>query len=259
MARLEDAAVGGAAVSNAAHAEPAGAALAKVRSWTRVLVVQGNDQSLKFVVPADWQPGVFACRITAHGATTAPTLLNEPDPWWLQGDEGEAATAGGWLRVLGKSLAGGAPADKPRVLARLEPEGGPAVVLTAAAADGFSLRFDLPGDLPQGTYRVRIHNGSGGEAAWSTVGPLRIVPRPKLPAEVFDVLATYGEGAAKEMRNSLVKYNLPIDRTAGIQAALKKRRTTAGGPSIFRPGATRSRAHSSFPITRCSKARAWGW
>ena len=222
MARLDDA-----EPSDVAVTSPTGASTdtpaAQRRQWTRVPLVQGNDQSLKFVVPASWTPGVFACRITAHGATTEPTLLNEPDPWWMQGDEGEAATPGGWLRVLGKSLAGAQPTDKPRCLGRLESDDGtpdradagrPPTVIRCVS---ICLR-----DLPPGKYTVWVHNGSGGASAWSAAGPLRIVPAPKLPGEVFDVLEAYGADAAKQMRNSLVKYNLPLDRTEGILAALEE-------------------------------------
>ena len=76
----------------------------EAKSWTRVPVLQASDCSLKFVVPADWKMGVFACRVTAGGATSAPVLVNAPDPWWVQGDRGASATPGGWLRIFGKSL-----------------------------------------------------------------------------------------------------------------------------------------------------------
>ncbi|HZK79420.1 MAG TPA: hypothetical protein VFC46_00095, partial [Humisphaera sp.] len=76
MARLDD-------------ANPsAPAALPEIKQWTRVPVLQGSADTLKFVVPATWKMGVFACRITADN-TAAPTIfLNAPDPWWIQGDEG---------------------------------------------------------------------------------------------------------------------------------------------------------------------------
>ncbi len=111
IARLDDAAAGEPPDPPRLARE---AQLSQIKAWTPVPVLQGTDESLKFVVPADWAPGVFVCRITAGGATSDPALLNEPDPWWIQGDEGEAATAGGWLRVLGKSLTNPEPAaDQP--------------------------------------------------------------------------------------------------------------------------------------------------
>ncbi len=94
----------------------------------------------------------------------------------------------------------------------------------------------MPGDLAPGKYAVRLHNGCGGPAAWSLAGNVEIVARPKLPAEVFSVLETYGPDAIKAMRNSLVKYNLPLDRTEGIQAALQKAKQNGGGTVYFPAG-----------------------
>ena len=94
--------------------------------WAVVPVLQASDCSLKFALPADWSLSVFACRVKTGQAVSEATLLNVPDPWWLQGDEGQQATPGGWLRVLGKSLHFGRPA---RI--RLEPQTGEPVILEA--------------------------------------------------------------------------------------------------------------------------------
>lgn len=53
---------------------------------------------------------------------------------------------------------------------------------------------------------------------------------------MFSVLETEGPNAAKEMRESLMKYRQPIDRTAGIQAALKKAKEKGGGVVYFPAG-----------------------
>jgi hypothetical protein len=112
------------------------ASLASTQQWVRVPVLQGTDQSLKFVVPATWRPGVFVYRVTAGGDSSQPALLNAPDPWWAQGDEGDAATPGGWLRVMGKSLAVGGHS-----MARLEPEQGAPIDVQPGLASDYSLRF----------------------------------------------------------------------------------------------------------------------
>ena len=53
-----------------------------------------DGRTLKFAVPGAWPPGVFACRVTVEGGGTSdPVLLNAPDPWWVQGDEGEVYTS----------------------------------------------------------------------------------------------------------------------------------------------------------------------
>ena len=61
-------------------------------------------QSLKCVVPASWPMGIWACRVRRGAALSEPVILNAPEPWWWNGDGGETASPGGWLRVFGKSL-----------------------------------------------------------------------------------------------------------------------------------------------------------
>ena len=73
--------------------------------------------------------------VTADGQTSNTMRLNDADLWWVQGDEGEAATAGGWIRAFGRGLvddsSGGAsaaaqapPAALQRDWAQLAGHGG---------------------------------------------------------------------------------------------------------------------------------------
>jgi hypothetical protein len=219
MARLED----------TTPVSPAGPP--SIGQWVHVPVIQGSERSLKFVVPANWRMGVFAYRVSAGGESSEAGLLNAPDPWWAQGDEGDAATPGGWLRVLGKSLATGG-----HELIRLGPEKGAPIDLVPRSATDYSLGCDLPGDLKPGVYGLEVHNGAGGDAAWRSPGKLRVVAPVAAPTAVFNVLETCGPDAAKEMRDSLIKYRQPIDRTDGIGAALTKARENGGGVVYFPPG-----------------------
>ena len=66
--------------------------------------LQCSDDSLTFLVPAAWKPGIYRFEIQADGAKSAPVWLNAPDPWWQQGDWGKEASPGGWLRIFGKCL-----------------------------------------------------------------------------------------------------------------------------------------------------------
>jgi hypothetical protein len=219
VARLED---GKPTVPGAAPA---------VKAWLKVPVLQASDSSLKFALPADVKMGAFAFRVTAAGAVTAPVLLNAPDPWWVQGDRGETATPGGWIRILGKSLNFGG-----RSLARLQPAQGNPVALESVAADGYSLKFALPPEAKPGAYAVSVHNGLGGDAMWRLAGTIRIEAPPAWPTTVFSVLDFYGKEAEKDMRKTLVKYSNVKDRTEGIQAALKKAKDNGGGVVYFPAG-----------------------
>ena len=144
-------------------------------------------------------------------------LVNAPDPWWLQGDGGEGATPGGWLRVFGKSLGFGGVSR-----ALLRDERGKVIVLPAAPNDGFALRFTLPKALTPGNYTVFVHNGTGGDAAWTRAGVLAVRRPQAWPAQVFNVMDFYGATAPQEIQKALGKGSPAVDRTEAINAALQK-------------------------------------
>ena len=58
-----------------------------------------TESALKFTVPAG-APAAAALSIDG----TRPYDLNVPDVWWWQGDQGNASTPAGWLRVFGRSI-----------------------------------------------------------------------------------------------------------------------------------------------------------
>jgi hypothetical protein len=235
-------------VGRLSDAAPAGPS-----AWSSVPVLQAGDCSLKFALPADWPLGVFACRVKSGESISDVTLLNAPDPWWLQGDEGPRATPGGWLRVLGRSL----HFDRPARI-RLEPQAGEPVTLEAMAADGYSLRVALPGDLKAQNYTVSVHNGFGGEATWRRAGTARIAPQAAWPADIFSVLDVYGPDAEVEMRKTLIKYQAIPDRTEGIQAALAKAKANGGGIVHFPPGRYGVRGVLDIPPRTMLKGAATG-
>lgn len=180
-----------------------------------IAAVQSTHTSVKFVLPDDLPLGLFACRIAGEKGASAPALVNSPDPWWAQGDAGECASPGGWLRVFGNCLA--LPGAEPKIVLR---RGEVQIVPRIGSTSCFALTAPLAADCPEGEYEVFVHNGFGGPWGWS--GPLKItVARPKpWPAEVFDVVALGADstGAA--------------DSTPAIRAALDK---AANGGVVFFP------------------------
>lgn len=191
-----------------------GAALT-VDGWTAVRVLQAGRQSVKAVVPADWPAGVYAVRVRVGGETSAPLLVNAPDPWWVQADEGRAGTPGGWLRVFGKCLHF---AGQARVLLRAE--GGAETPLEVTKATCWALTANLPQDVTPGRYDVLVHHGLGGAAAWRKAGELDVVPPVVWKTDVFAV-AVQGEDAAVD---------------AAIHEALDKARANGGGVVFFPRG-----------------------
>ena len=209
-------------------------------AWVTLPVLQPGDDALKFVIPSDARPGVFACRVVADGARSEPVLLNRPDVWWQQGDAGPAASPGGWLRIFGKCLG----SDASKVSVRLALAGGTAVALRAEIADGWSLRCPVPADLLPGRYTVRLHSGQGGAGAWCEAGDLTVTAPAPWPTNVYSVLEASGPDAARDMRRSLVKYGQPVERTEGVLAALAKAKANGGGTVYFPAG----RYHLNVPL-----------
>lgn len=160
--------------------------------WQAARVVQASRTAVKFLIPADWRAGVYAFRITSGGRKSPVTLLNAPDPWFIQGDRGATALPGGWLQVHGTAI-GSAAAPSRLALSR---DGKLVAVLTAApGANGYMRRFGVPAKLPPGEYQVHVHNGLGGPGAWTrfhsfietAVDSVSIVALKPWPAQVVDV------------------------------------------------------------------------
>jgi hypothetical protein len=206
--------------------------LGESKKWSDIPIAQGSESSLKFIVPSDWKQGVYALKVTGKdGKVSKEWLINSPDVWWVQGDEGEAATPGGWLRAFGKSLNFGG-----KTLLRLTEESGKSIELTAGKADAFAASFEIPSGLAPGSYKAAMHNGLGGKAAWREIANVRIDPPVEWPQEVFSVLDFYGEGALDKMAKSLQRYEKFEDRMEGVRAALQKAKENGGGIVYFPTG-----------------------
>jgi hypothetical protein len=173
--------------------------------WTRVekpqavTPLQVSDHSLKFVLPAGLKPGQFAYRVQKGAELSAPQVLNAPDVWWLQGDQGEGAAPGGWVRLFGKCLNLGGTTR----VTLTGPNGTP-ITLAAKTAEGWAVRVDLPATLSVGEYAVTIHNGYGGSLAWVPAGKLTVAPREVWKAEVFSV-KDFGTDSDAAVRGALTK------------------------------------------------------
>ena len=188
-----------------------------------VEVLQAGEQSLKFVLPADLAPGLFAFRIsTAGGAATG--MLNRPRVWWVQGDLGPTGSPGGWLALFGLNFAEGANAAPAATAGAAVQGAGPIVRLTGPKTLTLDVnctpctaRSALPPDLPPGRYEVSLHRGWGGRLGWSEPLLLDVRERSAWPGAVFNVKDFGAEGDGVK------------DDTAAVQAALAKAGQAGGG------------------------------
>jgi hypothetical protein len=199
---------------------PLGGMLSASVTYGKAEVLQASDTCVKFVVPSEPKPGVFAYRISGGGGE-ADGLLNRPAAWWVQGDLGPSVSPGGWVRVLGRNLGWNEEGLKGQATILLR---GPKTVTLKAEAEPYSAQAALPKDLPPGDYEVLVHNGLGGDAAWSAPVALTVTQPPPWPTAVLNVqdLGADPTGA--------------LDSTLPIRDALAKAEAEGGGVVYFPRG-----------------------
>ncbi len=131
-----------------------------------------SDTGLAFPFPGG-EEAIAEGRVVNAAGASRPFALNVPTPWWLQGDDGDASTPGGTLRIFGRALAPstpGARAAKSRVrLGERE--------LALERADVWSLDARIPADLAPGDYPVFVSNGLPGGREWYAAGTWTVAPR----------------------------------------------------------------------------------
>jgi hypothetical protein len=210
-------------LSNASPGTPG--APAPALQWQPATVLQASATSVKFLIPASWPKGVYAYQIQSHGLASPVALLNAPDITFIQGDQGDSASPGGWIQVHGTSIAmAGQSASLDLVL------GGQLVATLAPDASGnaYAQRFLVPASVAAGSYQVYVHNGAGGPAAWTqyqaffttAVNTFAIAPAAVWPSTVFDV--TRQAGTTTDAR---------------VAAAIAAARANGGGVIYFPAGA----------------------
>jgi hypothetical protein len=202
-------------------------------TWLPTEVFQQTDRTLKFLLPASARPGITSFRVVTGEGTSPAVVLNAPQSWWLQGDETDAATPGGWLRVFGLNL-------DLRGAAKLvlSQAGRPVVELTPQAIDAYNFKINLPSSLSPGAYEVSFVSGESAPEATVALGRFTIVaPAPAVPADKVLNVVTFG--AVPAQPDSIqyytgMKATDQVDSTAAIQKALDAA-GAAGGGVVFMP------------------------
>jgi hypothetical protein len=67
-----------------------------------------TDSFMAFTVPSAFQLDVYSVAVVCAGEVSNVRFVNVAQPYWMQGDQGDAATSdasnGGWIRVFGLNL-----------------------------------------------------------------------------------------------------------------------------------------------------------
>ena len=204
----------------------------KPTDWKALDVLQQTPSTLKFALPAKIGDGIVRFRISDGKDTSESSVLNAPKVWWMQGDETETATPGGWLRIFGLNLE-----LRPGAKATLR-SGDSTVTLTPEAIDEFALRVALPTDLKSGEYTVDFHNGLTDAAAETSAGKIGIAPNKPAPERIFNVLK-YGAVPAEPgylQYTTAMLADGQVDSAEAIQKALDEAGKAGGGIVQFPRG-----------------------
>lgn len=158
-------------IASIRNAEPGEAATGRTPAIgdVRVLApIHHTETGFSFVLP-ETPEGLYIGRvISGVRGPSAPFVLNEPAPWWVQGDRGRAASPGGWLRLFGRCLSFHAKAQMALK------QGDNYIELPLQQQDQWSVTAPLPEGLTPGIYEVFVHNGYGGPAGWRRAGTVDI-------------------------------------------------------------------------------------
>jgi hypothetical protein len=149
--------------------------------FTSLSSMQPSAQTAKYLVPADWEHGIYAIRPVRNGEFGKTTILNAPQLWWIQGDQVKSSSTGGEYRIFGKCLSYG----NAKVF--LKDKESRFTEMKILEQDMWHIAIDL-GNLIVGTYRLFVHNGLGGEYGWVDFGDLPIIEKGVWPQNIFNVV-----------------------------------------------------------------------
>ena len=193
--------------------------------WKPAEILQQTERTLKFVLPKELPAGVVCFRIQVDGAFSELQKLNAPKVWWIQGDQVESATPGGWIRLFGLNLG---LKKGAKLILRNE---GISVPLRLIAVDEFNFRAEVPDTVSVGEYRVEFESGEGITGENVMAGKVEIVTSPKQLNKVYNVT----DFGSKPGQPDAIQYYTgmkaldQVDSTESIQKALNAAGKSGGG------------------------------
>ncbi len=183
-------------------------------NWTQAEILQVSSDTINFVLPPDLPPGIYAVRIKNGKLASDVFYLNQANTWWHQGDAGESASQGGWLRTFGKCL--GLKSDAKITLN----DGNNSIELKTKQCSRWELGGEIPRKTPPGLYTIYIYNGH----SWAEAGKIEVKAGKAKVENIFPV-TDFG-----------AKPNEDADATGPILYAISQALAAGGGVVYFPRG-----------------------
>ena len=209
--------------------------------WIATSPVGVTSYGCAVAVPASFRYAPFEVRAGGTGGAAAPLAVNRPSPWFAFADQGERATPGGWVRIVGEAIGLSRPSTlvlrsrtsalSHELEARLTADG------MGAAPSRWHAFYDLPPTISLGSWEVSLRAPSSGSDNTSEteeklctfisvnttcLGTITVTEPKKWPSQQFIVKSRQpGIG-----RNA----------TTGVLAALAAARANGGGVVYFPRG-----------------------
>ena len=216
---------------------------------------QASDASLKFLLPPSLPVGALSLHLSCPTGN-ASAVLNAASPWWFQGDLGNGATAGGWLRVLGPTLALQPPRSLEAALLADIREARDALAAPASAADAAWEEASPMAAAAQRLLQARAQLASARASAATLRVTLRLTPPAGAAVYVpaaQDSLAPHSAAFALPASLPLGEYAVAVANGAGSDTDAAR-----PGAGAFVPvGFFESAARPNVTSIRVLAPRAW--
>jgi hypothetical protein len=195
--------------------------------WKQAEVLQQTERTLKFVLPKELPASLVSYRIQVDGSFSEVRKLNAPQVWWIQGDQVESATPGGWIRLFGLNLG---LKKGAKVILRID---GISVPLRLIAVDDFNFQAEVPTGVSPGQYKVEFQNGESADVGQIELGKPPVQKTKEY--RVTDFGAVPGQPDAIQYYTGM-KAADQVDSTESIQKALNAAGKSGGGVVYFPRG-----------------------
>lgn len=141
------------------------------------------SEGINFLIPESYEKGVYAASVQVDSESSEVIYINQPiAKWYMSSIGAEECCPGGWLRIQGENLSLG---EKTASVIFVNKSTGELTKMeNVTVCSPYSLNVEIPSELPVGDYKFYVHNGYGGETAWSE--PLEVTVKENLAWRTSD-------------------------------------------------------------------------